>query len=66
MATTASRNKYSANAAAAARAERKGDYQTALYYWKAAAIYAPNSTESNWVAARIDFCEMRIEERVSA
>ncbi|HFI9395999.1 TPA: ANR family transcriptional regulator [Vibrio parahaemolyticus] len=66
MATTASRNKFRMHAADAAEAERKGDYQAAACHWKTAAIYAPNATESNWVAARIDFCETRNHEEIVA
>ncbi|EJL3960695.1 ANR family transcriptional regulator [Vibrio parahaemolyticus] len=66
MATTASRNKYRTHATDAAEAERKGDYQAAACHWKTAGIYAPNATESRWVAARIDFCETRNHEPVVA
>ncbi|EJS4014596.1 ANR family transcriptional regulator [Vibrio parahaemolyticus] len=66
MATTASRNKYRIHATDAAEAERKGDYQAAACHWKTAGIYAPNATESHWVTARVDFCEMKSKEEVVA
>ncbi|EJG1084641.1 ANR family transcriptional regulator [Vibrio parahaemolyticus] len=66
MATTASRNKYRIHATDAAEAERKGDYQAAVCHWKTAGIYAPNATESHWVTARVDFCEMKSKEEVVA
>ncbi|EOW2077616.1 ANR family transcriptional regulator [Vibrio mimicus] len=66
MATTANRNKYRTHTTDAAEAERKGDYQTAACHWKTAGIYAPNATESRWVTARVDFCEMKSKEEVVA
>lgn len=33
-----------------------------LIVWQATAINAPNTTESHWVTARVDFCEMENKE----